>query len=242
MHKHPSVALPPYDANRNITYVQTALRAEHVLASAAVPGLFRPIHIDTPTRWAGWYVDGGVRLNMPLKPAVQMGASRLGMVATRPRHWPTGLPSQQSSGTGEPDLFEAAGVILRAMLADRMVEDLHRLESRNAQAHSDGRAEAPYRHIDVEFAGPPLDRAHSLAVLAEEVLRQRFGGLRRLRNPQLGLLARLFGGESAHRADLLSFLFFDPAFTRPAAALGRADGRLRHHPRPAGRTRQSTGE
>ncbi len=92
VHKHPSVALPPYDANRNITYVQTALQAEHVLASTAVPGLFRPIHIDTPTRRAGWYVDGGVRLNMPLKPAVQMGASRLGMVATGPDTGRPGCP------------------------------------------------------------------------------------------------------------------------------------------------------
>ncbi|WP_306454260.1 patatin-like phospholipase family protein [Rhodococcus sp. ACS1] len=130
--KHPSIELPRYDANRNISYVETELRPEHVLASAAVPGLFRPIHIGTPPAWAGWYVDGGLRLNMPLKPAVQMGADRLGMVSTRPRHWPTGLPSQQHTGTGEPDIFNAAGVILRAMLADRMVEDLHRLESRNA--------------------------------------------------------------------------------------------------------------
>ena len=233
VHKHPAIALPPFDANRNITYVETTLRAEHVLASAAVPALFRPIHIASPPHWAGWYVDGGVRLNMPLKPAVQMGASRLGMVATRPRHWPVGLPSQQSTDTGEPDLFNTAAVILRAMLADRMVEDLHRLESRNAQAHSDTRAEAPYRHIDVQFVGPPLDRANSLAVLADEILQHRFRGLGRLRNPQLSLLARLFGGAATTQpGDLLSFLFFDPAFTRPASALGRADGRLRHHPRP----------
>ncbi|WP_241962404.1 hypothetical protein [Rhodococcus opacus] len=84
--------------------------------------------------------------------------------------------------TGEPDLFNAAAVILRAMLANRMVEDLHRVEARNAEAHT--RA-GPCRHIAVEFAGPPLDRASSLAVLAEEILRRWFRGLRRLRNPQL---------------------------------------------------------
>ncbi|MFD9670205.1 hypothetical protein ACFWAY_53360 [Rhodococcus sp. NPDC059968] len=55
-------------------------------------------------------------------------------------------------------------------------------------------------------------------------------------NPQLTLLARLFGGKATRPADLLSFLFFDPAFTVPAAALGRADGRLRQHPRPTWRT------
>ena len=222
--RHASVVLPPYDANRNITYVETELRPEHVLASAAVPALFRPIHITTPARWAGWYVDGGLRLNMPLKPAVQMGSDRLGVVSTRPRHWLKGLPSQQSTDTGEPDLFNAAGVILRAMLADRMVEDLHRLEARDSMPHADsggGRS----RPIDVVFAGPPLERAGALADLAGEILRERYGGLRRLRNPQLSVLARLIGGKTDYGAELLSFLFFDPAFTTPAAALGRADGR-----------------
>ena len=95
--KHPSVALPPYDANRNISYVETELRPEHVLASAAVPVLFRPIDVTTPERWAGWYVDGGLRLNMPLKPAVQLGADRLGMVATRPRDWPPEQPHAQAT-------------------------------------------------------------------------------------------------------------------------------------------------
>ncbi len=52
VHKHPAIALPPFDANRNITYVETTLQPEHVLASAAVPALFRPIHIDTPAAWA----------------------------------------------------------------------------------------------------------------------------------------------------------------------------------------------
>ncbi|MFZ2172862.1 MAG: patatin-like phospholipase family protein [Rhodococcus sp. (in: high G+C Gram-positive bacteria)] len=53
VHKHPAITLPAYDANRNISYVETTLRPEHVLASAAVPALFRPIHIDTPAQWAG---------------------------------------------------------------------------------------------------------------------------------------------------------------------------------------------
>jgi NTE family protein len=223
VHRHPSIPLPSYDANRNITYVDTTLGPEHVLASAAVPALFRPIYIDTPREWAGWYLDGGVRLNMPLKPAVQMGATRLGVVATRPRYWPRGSPSQQPTGAGEPDVFDAVGVILRAMLVDRMVEDLHRLESRNVTA---GTSETHFRHIEAEFAGPPREGVDALAVLAGQVLQRRSGGLRRLQNPQLGSLARLVGGASADRADLLSFLLFDPAFTSRAVELGRADGRL----------------
>ncbi|MFZ2172863.1 MAG: hypothetical protein WAW17_02290 [Rhodococcus sp. (in: high G+C Gram-positive bacteria)] len=91
---------------------------------------------------------------MPLKPAVQMGADQLGMVATRPRHWLVGLPSQQGPDIDEPDLFNTAAVTLRAMLADRMVEDLHRLEARNAEVGA-YRGAAPFRHIDVQFAARP---------------------------------------------------------------------------------------
>ncbi|MFE3289425.1 patatin-like phospholipase family protein [Rhodococcus sp. NPDC059234] len=217
--KHPSVPLPPHDSHRNITYVETELGVDHVRASAAVPGLFRPVHVSEPSDWSGWYVDGGLLLNTPLKPAIAFGADRLGVVATHPRTWPTGLPSDQLTHTGKPDVFGAAALALRAMLADRMIEDLHAIERRNTRAHPYPRK--PYR-IGFTFAGPSPDRAGDIAALADEVFRDEFEGLRCGRDPSLWALARLIGGEAADRGDLLSFLFFDPAFTRRAAELGRA--------------------
>lgn len=219
--KHPSVPLPPYDPVRNITYVETQLGVEHVLASAAVPALFRPVHISEPKDWAGWYVDGGLLLNTPLKPALKLGADLLGIVATQPRTWLGGKPSEQSAHTGQPDVFGAAALTLRAVLADRMIEDLHKLERRNAAAPKNPES-SENKVVEFKFAGPSPEQAGEIAALADRIFREEFEGLRGLQNPWLSLLARLIGGESADRGDLLSFLFFDPTFTTEAAKLGLA--------------------
>ncbi|WP_072751918.1 patatin-like phospholipase family protein [Rhodococcus maanshanensis] len=217
--KNCSVKLPPYDPRRNITYVETTLGVEHVLASSAVPGLFHPVQVKEPRRWSGWYVDGGLLLNTPVKPAVDFGTDLLGVVATHPRTWPTGFPSEQSRHTGKPDVFGAVALSMRAMLADRMIEDLRAIERRNEIARAYPKIA---RHIDFIFAGPSLDRAGEIAALADEVFREKFACLRGTQNPSLWALARLIGGEAADRGDLLSFLFFDPAFAQAAADLGRA--------------------
>ncbi|WP_331281129.1 patatin-like phospholipase family protein [Rhodococcus sp. UNC363MFTsu5.1] len=216
--RNSSVDLPLYDASRNITYVDTMLTVDHVLASAAVPALFRPVHVRDSHGWSGWYVDGGLLLNTPVKPAIDFGADLLGVVATHPRTWPTGFPSKQPFHTGKPDVFGAAALSMRAMLADRMIEDLRAIERRNKIARDYPEIA---RQIDFIFAGPSLDRAGEIAALADRVFRELFACLRGTQNPALWALARLIGGEAADRGDLLSFLFFDPAFAREAAKLGR---------------------
>ncbi|WFR72851.1 patatin-like phospholipase family protein [Prescottella defluvii] len=133
--KNPSIALPPPDIGRNITYVETWLTVDHVLASAAVPLLFRPIQVREPERWRGWYVDGGLRLNAPLVPAIAFGCERLGVVATQPMTSAASPPpsarrrtlGEPASDRAQPDVYAVAALTMRVLLADRMIEDLHRL-------------------------------------------------------------------------------------------------------------------
>lgn len=212
--KKPAVPLPPFDAARNITYVATDLTVEHVLASAAVPVAFRPVKVPDPH--GGWYLDGGVRLNAPLAPALALGCGRLGVVATSPPSWqPVGAPR---SARG-PDVFGAASLALRSLLGDRLVEDLHALGR-----HNDLAAVAPgHRPVPFLFAGPPPGGADRLGDLARDVFARRYAGLRALSHPDLALLNRVVGGEAADHGMLLSFLLFEPPFTRRAARLGAQD-------------------
>jgi NTE family protein len=217
--KKPSVPLPPRDQNRNITYVETEVTPLHALASAAVPVFFRPVSVPTPEPWAGWYIDGGLRLNAPLKPAIDFGCDRLGVVSTQSMIWPDGPPASQPDAASQPDVFGQAALALQVQLADRMIEDLHRLQSINLLVREQPDL-ARYRHIDVQFAGPSPARAHDLGTLANCVFHRNYSGIRASRDRSLWLLNRLIGGAAASHGDLLSFLFFDSAFTSPAADLG----------------------
>ncbi|MEE2034974.1 patatin-like phospholipase family protein, partial [Rhodococcus chondri] len=224
--KNDSVPLPEYDVRRNITYVETTLTVDHLLASSAVPILFRPIHVtDRSPQHSGWYIDGGLLLNTPIKPALVLGANDVGVVATQPRMWPP--PESARPGKrrpAPPDVAGVASLALRAMLGYRMIEDLHTLEFRNARI-AETRAVSPTdRPIGIDFAGPPTGQAGRIAEIAEGVVRCRPALRRFLRNPAPSVVARLIGGDDEDRGDLLSFLLFDPEFTCAIAELGREHG------------------
>lgn len=51
----------------------------YVKASAAIPGIFPPVRIGTQT-----YVDGGVLMNTPLKPAINLGAGTIHVIYMDP--------------------------------------------------------------------------------------------------------------------------------------------------------------
>ncbi|WP_075295934.1 MULTISPECIES: patatin-like phospholipase family protein [unclassified Pseudonocardia] len=216
----PDVGLPPYDPGRDIRYVDAVLTPDHLLASAAVPVLFAPRRIEGPD--PGWYLDGGVRLNTPLKPALRLEADRIGVVATTPA---VPVPEAADPPADVPDVYAVAALALRIVLGAGVTEDLRTLRAVNelVERGVDGR----HRRIGSWFTGPPPDRGTELADLAAEVRRTEYGGLCALRNPSLFVLERLVGGgvpdvDPTHGAELLSFLFFDPAFASAAAALGAA--------------------
>jgi predicted acylesterase/phospholipase RssA len=49
-----------------------------------MPLLFPAVEVERPRAAADWHVDGGVRLNSPIKPALAMGAERVLVVAAAP--------------------------------------------------------------------------------------------------------------------------------------------------------------
>ncbi len=216
------------DPGRALDVVRGPITAEHVLASSAIPVAFPPIRIPAPEQAAGWYVDGGVRLNAPLQPAVGLGATRILLISATST---TYSPPPPPTPTGRTqDIADAAAQVLHAVLADRMIEDLATLRRMNrllAQTESVGRpgllrrrGGAPYRPIQVLDVSPPPG---AMGTLAAQVFAQRTDRLGWITENDNWLLGRLIrgGGDAVGRRELLSYLFFDEAYFTASIELGR---------------------
>jgi NTE family protein len=226
----------------SIRYVPAHLQGEHVRASAAIPMLFPTVEISSPRSARGHYADGGTRLNSPIKPALHLGADRVILIGLEPfRRTPaTNVPS-----TARPSVADVAANVLDGLLVDQVANDLHRLAAINSffvedatrgtigssRAYRLARGREPYRPISYALVSP--QRRGEIGRLAESVLARRYGGLRRLREPDFMIIAAALGSRTRARGELLSFLLFDEEFLAGLLRLGARDARgwLRRHPR-----------
>ena len=150
------------DDKRGIDYVPAVLNEEHVRASSAIPAAFPAVEIHEGPG-AGWYFDGGIRLNAPIKPALSLGAERVivvGLNSIAPAH-------DRIAGPERPDLFAGAAHVLDALLADPLVEDMQTLTTIN---QLEGGRTIPYI-----FIAPP--ERDTIGQIARDVFRRHYGGL-----------------------------------------------------------------
>jgi NTE family protein len=219
----PSIpALPRSDTDRAIDYYERVIDANVVRASAAIPALFPPVLLGDHEN-GDWYVDGGVRLNAPLKPALSLGAARLVVAATDPLDYLPAIPGPQAPGPA-PNIQDEAAEIGRGLMADRMVEDIRTLMKVNALANgkaspSNGRQ---YRLIPYIFAGPSAGQVGQLGQVAATVLDNECSVLNAITHFDLWLFTRLIGPVKS-RGDIMSYLLFEPAFAQAAIQLGQQD-------------------
>ena len=116
------------DPLRGIEYVATSeLRLEHILASSAIPALFPAVQVTEPEPAAGWYFDGGPRLNTPIKPALWLGAKRVIVIALN-----SIAPSRRPPPDQQPDFYVGAAHLLHAALGDPLAQDIRTLANTNA--------------------------------------------------------------------------------------------------------------
>lgn len=219
LERAPGVTSPPSDEARAIDFVPTTLEPRHVLASSALPVLFPAVRITHPTSSADWYIDGGVRLNTPIKPALSLRAQRVVVIATAPGLSPPRRPEAPPGPA--PGTAGGAARLLSTVLDDRMLEDLRTLSTRNEDTTPAGVAGDD--QIPWLFVGPVLDDTDLFARLVGEVLTGCARGhrARRLIRRTLGrLMAR-----DPSRLELASYLCFDPDFIDGAIRLGQRDGR-----------------
>ena len=230
----------PSRVDNEIRYVKTRLTGEHVRASAAIPVLFPTVEVTSPRTARGHYTDGGTRLNSPIKPAIELGATKVIVVGFEPFGHGAELPRAPR----KPSIADVSANVLDGLLVDQVTHDLHRVAAINSffvEGHSAGsvsdarsyriaRGLAPYRPISYALVAPR--QRGLIGRMAEATFNRRYGRLRALRNVDFAVMARALGAGSRSRGELLSFLLFDREFIAALADLGRRDARrwLHRHP------------
>ena len=220
-----------------------------MLASSAIPALFPAVRVTTPEPAAGWYYDGGSRLNTPIKPALWLGAERVIVIALN-----SVAPSRTPPPEQQPDFYVGAAHLLHAALGDPLAQDIRTLANTNAliaaeltatngrsrnhrpaarrQQQPGGLAE-PVQPVPYIFIAPedPL----AIGEIARRVYRKHYGRPWNAGARDLWLLGKILdGGADAMHGELLSYLFFAGEFAEELIQLGQADAQRWIDEHPAG--------
>ncbi len=212
---HSSGSAPKVAPGCALDYVSTELHYKHVIASSAIPVLFPPERIDTQGA-VGFYIDGGVRLNTPIKPALDLGATELMIISSHATTYPPPLVGPPGR---VPDVQGVGAQSLNAVLGDAMIEDIRNLRRINRFVKAAGNKAIslngnPYRPTRFLLVSP---NSGQLAGMAATAFRNRYRGLRPLQ------ATFSFLNIDGDDRELLSFLLFDPQYMKDQIQLGKAD-------------------
>ncbi len=223
MQTAPGVKLPAVAPPRTVIR-HSRVGPVHALASAAIPIMFPPVRLGHHL-----YMDGGIRQNTPIAPALRLGASHIFVIGLSREL--SGLP-KGSTQEPCPNVAFVLGKVLNAFLLDHVTSDFEVLDrvnnlidlgvetfgpafldQLNGAAAEAGKA--PFRRVKTLVVRPSEDLGK---VAADHV---RSSKLRA--GPSLRRLLALLDVGQATEADLASYLLFDGAFARKLIELGRTD-------------------
>jgi NTE family protein len=232
MQTAPDVDIPQTAPPRTL-FRADKIGPHHALASAAIPMLFPPVKIEGEL-----YLDGGLRQNTPIAPALRLGATHIFAIGSSREV--KGIVTNEGPIHANPRSPGAAfllGKVLNAFLLDHVDVDLELLRRLNnvirdgTNAYGPGFRDAmtreaskrdapPYKYVDA-FEIRPSEDIGRLA--SEHVRRGKLIGNPFFTRRLLNLLDIGVGDE----ADLASYLLFDGHFCRQIIEMGRADAHAR---------------
>ena len=209
---------PPHWTPRpGVVMVHTEIRSIHTLASAALPLLFPPILVNDRL-----LVDGGLRMNTPLRPVIRAGADRVIVVSLKRQ-------SQDHVRVAQaPNLPFLVGKTLNALLLDPIEQDMFDALEMNQLIDWGTRTFGPEfasrlysemgrREVEVLFIAPSEDIGEIAATIYAE-RPPMVGGA-------LGALLQRAAGQTGPDADLLSYVYFDKEYTGALEQLGFEDAK-----------------
>jgi len=215
--------------------VHTAIGRAHAMASASIPGLLPAIRIGEQ-----FFVDGSLRHNTPMRPAMRLGAERLLVIGLRPQESVSKLRARQRAQavTRYPSALFLAGKLLDALMSDKIEEDLARVRRMNELLEAGTRAfgpdfaarlsdamgrSRPYRPVRTVYIRP----SESLGRIAADIVRQQ--RLSRATNLISRMMRRVVAKDAGDgESDFASFVLFDPAFVEALVDLGYRDAAASH--------------
>lgn len=199
----------PWSRTRRVG-VREDLNLDHVMASIAVPMVFKPVRLG-----AEYYGDGAMRQATPLSPAIHLGADRILVIGVR--NEVADISPETPDDPAFPTFAQIAGYTLDALFLDGLYSDLERMTRINQlidavpEQHRDGVVEQ-MRPIDTMVVVPSED-------LRDIAYRHR----KELPFALRALLHGIGGGKKQSENRLLSFLLFESAFTQELIDLGYRD-------------------
>ncbi len=130
---------PPADRT-DTRYSQVAMTVDHVLASAAIPVLFKPVNIE-----GGVYWDGGLGANTPLGAALGHRPDVCFVVATG---------AVDRTAAAPRSLSESISLLVDDLLRSSLVKDMEHAERINELVRlSDGTSR--YKEVELHLIAPP---------------------------------------------------------------------------------------
>jgi NTE family protein len=225
----PMADTSPWRFDAHVQADVTSITSRHVRASAAIPFLFPAVRINDR-----YYLDGGLRINTPLSPALRLKADHVIVVALKSKPMAqSGIPYTDPHAVTQPAFL--LGKVLNALLLDQLEQELRRLDVMNAMI--EGAEEAlgaaclgPINDAIRAKRGVEYRKVSHLVIRPSEDLGVMAARAYRSGTRSSGVIGSLLArtalrGVPEDEADLFSYLYFDGNFTRPLVELGREDTR-----------------